>query len=152
MYYLSFCLYWQCRHTWHLMHYMLWSFVSTVSTYIALKALHSLIFCIDSASTFWLITSLIFNGFSIWKKCGKLRISSFHLYQQCQHCQYILAHNFLYIQWIFNPKKILESSESVLFTYWHWQYILALNALEILWLASAVSTYIGLKRPWCSAF
>ena len=40
--------------------------------------------------------------------------------QQCQHLQrkllgYILAHNFLDIQLIFNPFKVLESSESGLF-------------------------------------
>ena len=46
---------------------------------------------------------------------GKLRIGAFQLYQQCRHCQHISAHNFLDIQPIFNPFKVLESSESGLF-------------------------------------
>ena len=50
---------------------------------MAFSALHALIFCVDSvdiASAFW------------------LRKRAFHLYQQCSHCQYILAHNVLNIQ------------------------------------------------------
>ena len=50
-----------------------------------------------------------------WCTLSNLICVSFHLYQQCQHCQYILAHNFLNIQPIFNPFEVLESSESGLF-------------------------------------
>ena len=40
----------------------------------------------------------------------------------CQHCRYkthphIPAHNFLNIQWIFNPQKVLESWDSGLFNH-----------------------------------
>ena len=69
------------------------------------------------------------------KSFGKLRLRAFqpyHLYYICRHCRYktrisnafnaiyvdtvdtkthpnIPAHNFLNIQWIFNPQKVLES-------------------------------------------
>ena len=46
----------------------------------------------------------------------------------CWHCQYkthphIPAHNFLNIQWIFNPQKVLESWDSGLFQPYHLYYI-----------------------------
>ena len=93
--------------------------------------------------TFLLITFLIFNGFSIRKKFWKAETQGFStipsvLYMStlsiqdkdlwcihsylCRHCQYkthphIPAHNFLNIQWIFNPQKVLESWDSGLFNH-----------------------------------
>ena len=93
--------------------------------------------------TFLPITFLIFNGFSIRKKFWKAETQGFStipsiLYMStlstqdkdllciqcylCRHCRYkthphIPAHNFLNIQWIFNPQKVLESSDSELFNH-----------------------------------
>ena len=93
--------------------------------------------------TFLAITFLIFNRFSICKKFWKAETQGFStipsilsmstlLIQDkdleciqcylCQHCQYkthlhIPGHNFLNIQWIFNPQKVLESWESGLFNH-----------------------------------
>ena len=80
--------------------------------------------------------------------------------------RYILAHNFLNIQWIFNPKKVLECWESglsnhTISTKSYMSIVLTISTLpvhyciEILWLVSTVSTYIGfgmVGKPWFSAF
>ena len=40
----------------------------------------------------------------------------FTLYYASLTCIYVFAHNFLNIQWIFNPKKVLKSWELGLFS------------------------------------
>ena len=99
--------------------------------------LHSLIFHINSgdiASTFWLITSLIFNGSKHTEQCivccvscrdcrykrskhvmlqwFKCYVMSIQSIQNAYTCTHVSAHNFLNIQRIFNPKKVLECWES----------------------------------------
>ena len=68
-------------------------FVDTVNTKIkACKALNAIyVDTVDTKHihTFLLITFLIFNGFSICKKFGKLRLRAYqpyHLYYICLHC------------------------------------------------------------------
>ena len=122
-------------------------FVDTVDTKIkACKALNAIyVDTVDTKHihTFLLITFLIFNGFSIRKKFWKAETQGFStissiLYMStlsiqdkdllciqcylCWHCRYkthphIPAHNFLNIQWIFNPQKVLESWDSGLFNH-----------------------------------
>ena len=107
-------------------------FVKTVDTTVDTKHIH----------TFLRITFLIFNGFSIRKKFWKLRLRAFQPYHQYYICRYywyktrisnafnaiyvdtrykthphIPAHNFLNIQWIFNPQKVLESWDWGLFNH-----------------------------------
>ena len=72
----------------------------------------------ENTHTFLFITSLIINGFSIWKKHVKDRS---HTPKGCNTMyvediedgkrtyRHIYAHNFLNIQPIFNPQKVLES-------------------------------------------
>ena len=125
-------LYYICQHCWYktrISNAFNAIYVNTVDT----KHIH----------TFLLITFLIFNGFSIRKKFWKAETQSFStipsiLYMLmlsiqdkdlyciqcylCWHCWYkthphILAHNFLNFQWIFNPKKVLESWDSELFNH-----------------------------------
>ena len=87
-------------------------FVDTVDTKIkARKALHAI--HVDTVNT----------------RQGSLCIQCY----LCQHCRYktyphIPAHNFLNIQWIFNPQKVLESWDSELFN--HTIYIIYLDTVD----------------------
>ena len=114
-------------------------FVNTVDTKIkvcnAFNAIYVNTVGTKHIHTFLPITFLIFNQFSIRKRFWKAETEGFStipslLYMSilliqdkdlkciqcylCQHCQYkthphISAHNFLNIQPIFNPQKVLES-------------------------------------------
>ena len=61
------------------------------------------------------IESYVCQHCQYWCTLSNLICVSFHLYQQYQHCQYILAHNILNIQPIFKLFEVLECSESGLF-------------------------------------
>ena len=72
----------------------------------------------ENTHTFLFITSLIINGFSIWKKhvedrshtpkgCNTMYVKDVEDGKRTY--RHIYAHNFLNIQPIFNPPKVLES-------------------------------------------
>ena len=64
-------------------------------------------------------------------------------YWQCWHCQHIFAHNFLNIQQIFNPKKVLECWESGLYLYHQILYMLILSMQVIRFLMHSMPKYTG---------
>ena len=121
--------------------------LSTLSIWRSKHVMHSMLY-VDTLDTkhfhtFWPMTFLIFNQFSIHKKFCKAETEDFStipsiLYMSilstqdkdllciqcyvCQHCQYkthlhISPYNFLNIQPIFNSQKVLQSWDWGLFNH-----------------------------------